>query len=117
MINTLYNFMPFRNQLKRLGVSESKASEAAGISRLTWRSVVAGKTTVELKSVRAVANHLGLILGLMAWPAEQDVVSRSELSTVGISLMVSSDGFESWKIHFMNFVDDCYHPFVNCPLS
>ncbi len=31
---------------------------------------------------------------------------QSELSTVGVAMSVLNDGKNSWKIHFMNFVDE-----------
>lgn len=83
--------------------SERTMAESIGLSRGALREVLSFTLRPRLSSIKKIADHLGLGLNIMAVPENQ---VDSEVSTVGISYAVLRDGFESWKIHFMNLVDE-----------
>lgn len=102
MSNIIYHMAPWRKHMKRLGLSERAASISAKVSRGTWRVITERKATVELKSAAAAAHALGVQLILLLTHQE----ACSDFSTVAVSFRVLQDGVQSWKIHFMNFVDE-----------
>lgn len=82
--------------------SERRLCELAGVSRSTLRRILSGNPNINIKSLLELSSFL-----------EQDVVVltvpksvQSEYSTVATALFTERDGFDSWKIHFMNFVDN-----------
>lgn len=77
-------------------------AQRSGLSRSTWRAVVSGSNTVGLHTIAAAAGALSLESTLLVRPSE----TRSELSTIAVSYKVVRDGVESWKIHFMDLVDE-----------
>ncbi len=102
MSNKTYNYLlPIETLRKRQRFSESTFSKEAHMSRSTLRHIEAHEANIRLESIASVANALNLELDLIAGPSE----CKSELSTVGVSFHVISDGPASWKIHFFNLVD------------
>jgi hypothetical protein len=96
----------WRNYMKKLNLSEVKAAKKAKISRLTWRAVMENKPTVELQSLFAVAGTLGLDVTILTVSGEQNSKFSSDCSTVAAGFNVLRDGKASWKIHYMNLVDE-----------
>lgn len=94
--------IPWSKLLKTLDLSEVRAAERAGISRLTWRKLTHGHGNVELQSLLRAVHALGRDLEVLAVPQE----SNGEVSTVSVGYQVLRDGEDSWKIHYMNFVDE-----------
>jgi hypothetical protein len=91
-------------RLRKLSkLSERELAKEAGIARETLRSCEAEPRQTHVVHLEKIAFVLKRQVLLEFVPAES---ASSELSTVGISLAVIRDGFESWKIHFMNFVDE-----------
>jgi transcriptional regulator with XRE-family HTH domain len=103
MYYKVYQFLaPFirvRNQ-KRL--SERGLAKEAGLSRMTLRAIEAGDVRVSLKSLCMLAQSLNRNIQVLLTPEE----CRSDLSTYAVGIQVMRDGFESWKIHFMEMVDE-----------
>jgi hypothetical protein len=93
---------PWRRLLACEGLSERLAAAKAGISRATWRALASGSDTVGLQSLEAAARLLGLNIAIVLIPRE----TQSDYSTVAVSYKVQRDGPPSWKIHFMDFVDE-----------
>lgn len=102
MYNKIYNLAPWRLLMKRRGLTETSTSKKARISRLTLRSVLAGKTSVELNSLVAAAEALDCRLTVTLTSGE----INSECSTACTGIFVLRDGFSSWKVHYMNLVDE-----------
>jgi transcriptional regulator with XRE-family HTH domain len=102
MATIIYNYIPWRKLLKRLGLSERAAAERAGISRLTWRSVAKGNSSVSLISVQAAAQALGLQVQLLLTPQE----IQEDCSSYAVGAHCLRDGANSWKIHYMNLIDE-----------
>jgi transcriptional regulator with XRE-family HTH domain len=95
--------MPWPKHLKQKGVSEQACADQAGISRLTIRSISQGKTTLVVNSLIAAAKALELKLLVLLCPQAE---VNADLSTYAVGTQVLMDGPNSWKIHFMNFIDE-----------
>lgn len=103
MSNIINTLIAFAKLSKQQHLSETRGARLAGISRLTWRSVVQGQTTVGLNSLISVAKTLATEVAIVAFPAGSD---GCDCSTVAVSFRVLRDGPSSWKIHFMELVDE-----------
>lgn len=102
MYDKTVQMTPLREHLRRRRWSERVAASLAGVSRSTWRSLAAGTGNIELQSAASAASALDLGLVLLMLPGE----TRSECSTVAASYCVLRDGPASWKVHFMDLVDE-----------
>ena len=95
------NFFKHQRQVVRL--SERAASARLGISRLTLRAYERDYRSVKLSLLEKAAALFGHKILLAPCPS---VDVNSELSTVAVSYNVDRDGFDSWKIHYFNLVDE-----------
>lgn len=84
------------------GLSERIFCLRSNLSRITIRNVEDLGTTITLDSLGKYAHALKMDLGIFSAMTR----GQGELSTIGVCLSVEQDGFSSWKIHFMNFVDE-----------
>lgn len=89
--------------MKRKALSERAASSLANISRITWHAVVSGKSSVAVRNLQAAAEALDLEMSILLTPRG---AIHSDYATVAVGLNVLRDGETSWKIHFMNFIDE-----------
>jgi transcriptional regulator with XRE-family HTH domain len=83
--------------------SERDAAAAAGVARETLRACERDPRSVKVEHLESIAQLYSRRVLLAVVPQEP---AASELSTTAISLAVVRDGFDSWKIHFMDFVDE-----------
>lgn len=97
--NHFLSIIPSLTRSQRL--SERVLAKATGLSRTCIRHIMQQRISVSLSSVKAVCDFLNLDFQLLISGSE----CHSEFSTVAISYRVERDGFDSWKIHFMDFVD------------
>jgi transcriptional regulator with XRE-family HTH domain len=88
---------------KAQNLSERELALAAGIARETLRSCEADPNQSKLTNLEKIASALGHHVLIEFVP---ETPANSDLSIVAVSLAVTRDGFDSWKIHFMNFVDE-----------
>ena len=95
-------YTPLRMLRQRTGLSENEAATRAGISRLTVRQLESAKGNPTVDSLQKAAAILDRELWVLAVPRNDP----SQDSAVSVSWKVMRDGFDSWKIHFMNFVDE-----------
>lgn len=102
MTNKIYHYLALRRHMKLTSLSERILSERAQISRTTLRAISAANDSVTLKSIQTTVETLGLHLSILASPTEMN----ADFSTIAISLKVIRDGSKSWKIHFMDFIDE-----------
>jgi len=93
---------PFKKIRVDTGLSERELSQQCGLSRVTLRSVEKLSPSITLQNILRYAQALDLSFGLFTARAEGD----PNCSTVAVCLKVQQDGFDSWRIHFMNFVDE-----------
>jgi AcrR family transcriptional regulator len=84
-------------------ISERDLAAAAGVARETLRVCERDPRAVRGQIVDAIAERLERQVLLMITP---DRPAASEWSTVSVSMMIVRDGFESWKIHLMDWVDE-----------
>jgi hypothetical protein len=96
-------FMVSAQKIKEsTGLSERLFCKRADLSRMTFRAIKEKNRQVTLKSLSALEVQTGstLFVGL----GLKD--GRSDCSTVATAYKTERDGFESWKIHFMDMVDE-----------
>jgi transcriptional regulator with XRE-family HTH domain len=84
-------------------LSERDLASAAGVARETLRSCERDPRAVRAEVVDAVAQVLAREVVLVIVPERP---ASSEMSTVAVSLAIARDGFDSWKIHLMDLVDE-----------
>lgn len=102
MYSKLYNLLPVAFLLKFNGFSEQSVASRSGISRLTLRSMLRATKDTRLGTWERVARALDRRIGLV-WENDE---THSDFSVQGASHRVLRDGPDSWKIHFMDFVDE-----------
>ena len=93
---------PLPALLQRARLTERSLAILAQVSRGCLRSVSAGDESCSLSSIAKIAEALGQKVSLIVSSEE----GLSEYSIVAISLKIERDGFDSWKIHLMEFVDE-----------
>ena len=97
------NLAPFKKLSRQRNFSERKFAELLGLSRTTVRSFSQDSdANYTLNSLREAADFFERDVSILVTP--KDILP--EYSTIAVALMVESDGFESWKIHYFNFVDE-----------
>ncbi len=89
-------------RLKR-NLSERRLSEISGLSRSNIRKIEYGALGIRLENLRVLCQSLDRQLEVMVTPTEPVEVAHS---VVYLSIQIERDGFESWKIHLMDFVDN-----------
>lgn len=87
----------------RAKISERELAKAAGVSRQTLRQIETGQGNPTLSSLQKIASQIGSRVEILVVP---NTVFHSDSSSVAISEKVVQGGFNSWKIHFMDFVDE-----------
>lgn len=85
-------------------VSERVLARKAGLSRTTLRLLKEGKLNPTLQTLQRLAEAEGLEIELVRYPKNSSI--QSEFSTAVVSLEATKEAFNSWKIHFMNLVDE-----------
>jgi transcriptional regulator with XRE-family HTH domain len=84
-------------------ISERELAQRLGIARETLRRCELNPEHSNVGNLIQIAKSLDLELLLALIPNQPP---DSKLSIVGVSHCILIDGFESWKIHMMNFVDE-----------
>jgi hypothetical protein len=97
------NLFPLKAIRERNIASERDVAGQANLSRTTLRNVEAGDTTVTLENYIRLSRHFDRTAYLLSVPKEP--ADYSQTSTLGVSMLVQRDGFNSWKTHFFNLVD------------
>ena len=69
---------------------------------MTLRNIELNQGNLTLQSLSAVAQQNDRTLGVLFFPDR----CASASSSVAVSMNVITDGFESWKIHFFELVDE-----------
>jgi transcriptional regulator with XRE-family HTH domain len=93
---------PVRSLRLAKGLSERSLADAAHISRQCLRQLSGQGGNITLRKLSALAAFFGREIEIVAAP----VSAPSEHSTVAAAYQVERDGFESWKIHFMDLADE-----------
>jgi len=89
---------------KRNRISQRSLAEKASLSFKGLQLLEKHGHDAKLSSIKKVAAALGLPGGGIEW-AIQDFFSMNPDSIKAASLRIHSDGFKSWPLHLMNFVD------------
>lgn len=108
MYNITYkNTAPIEFIRKINKLTEAELAKNAGLSRLTIRAAEnkTGQKTpnISVESLSAIANALNQDMAVLFYPKTEPLV---QFSAIAVSIDVVKDGFDSWKIHFMNYVDE-----------
>ena len=98
----MYNMMALFKVLKSLKLSERSLAVKSGLSRPAVHSLATSPQGSRLCSLTKVAKTLDRDLYLVLAHKKTCL----DLSVQSVSLLVLRDGDKSWKIHFMNFVDE-----------
>ena len=83
-------------------ISERELAEKSGLSRGTIRSILYGNQNYKLNSLIHLLDVLNAKVDVLTYVD----VGNSDCSTAAVSANILHDGFESWKLHLMNFVDE-----------
>ena len=97
-----YILLPLQSYLKQRSISESEHARQAQLSRLTLRALRTQPLQAQLSTWSKAINALNIDLVLCTQNGE----TLSDCSVQAVSYLVLRDGEDSWKIHFMNFVDE-----------
>ncbi len=95
------NYLGFLRRKKR--ISERDLAASIGIARATIRSCEQNFHHAKVETLQKIASVFDQKLLIKIVPI---VPANSDFSVVAVSYAVAIDGFETWKIHFMNFVDE-----------
>lgn len=82
--------------------SQRGISAKLGLSRSTFRKAVHLDDSIKVSSLRTIANFYNRELQIITYPRDHS----PSCSAVAVGFYVSRDGFDSWKIHLMNLVDE-----------
>lgn len=94
--------LPARALRRRARAPEQSTARAAAISRVALRAVEQRSDSSRLSTLATVAEHFGRRLEITA---VSDAAS-SDQSTVAVTYKILRDGFDSWRVHFMDLVDE-----------
>lgn len=95
--------LPFRHLRKLRRLSEQDVGERADLSRTAIRGLESPESgNVTVGSVIKLAESFERDVEILACP--RDIFS--EYSTIATSYKIERDGFDSWKIHLFDFVDE-----------
>ncbi len=99
----IYQALPFLALTRTQRLSERSLGRVVNLSRGVLRQLL-GRTSgnLTLGSLSSLADFFRRDVEVLITPPD----IRSEYSTVAVALSVERDGFESWKIHFFNLVDE-----------
>jgi hypothetical protein len=98
----LFLAFPYRYLMNKRGLTERGLAFAAQISRGCVRAVFNGGEKCSLNSIVKVAEALGQKVSLIVSSCE----GLPEYSVVAAAIKIEHEGFDSWKIHLMEFVDE-----------
>ena len=96
-------FSPIQALRDQRGISERELSSKAKISRSNLRNIENPNKNLNFRSLSLAASALERRVLALVVP---ETKCSTEFSTIAIALAVEGDGFDSWKIHFMNLVDE-----------
>ena len=82
-------------------LSERAVSAKSGISRAIINKLKCSERNCTIKSINELASFFNLDLQITV--SADDTLS--EFSTVATAYKTERDGFDSWKIHYMDFLD------------
>ena len=95
-------YLPLEKLSKGKLLSERSLALAANISRVCLRHLKEKNSNLTLASICSVANFFNRKVEVVI----SNETTCSEFSTVATAYKVERDGFDSWKIHFMDLVDE-----------
>ncbi len=101
----IQQFFPFRTISESQGTSERLLEQQSHLSRGCIRDILSNKTSISLLSLEKLSLSLNCEVTVLAKYRN----GKSEMSVVATAIQIERDGFDSWKIHLMNFVDEFRH--------
>jgi DNA-binding phage protein len=100
--DNLYHLISLRGLMKSKQLSERALAQSSQISRLTLRSALLPHQDARISTWAKIAKSLDRQIYLVAEHAQ----TIAECSAQASGYQVLRDGPDSWKIHYMNFVDE-----------
>ena len=101
-IKMIHILSVLRSILKSKRLSERRVAVDSGLSRGLIRSILSGESSVTLKSLETLLDSVGCEAMLLVVKYQ----GMPERSVVAASCKIEADGFDSWKIHLFDFVDE-----------
>lgn len=99
----MYKFYtPLKSLIKSLGTSERALEKQSHLSRGCIRSILQNNPNTTLSSIEKLSTALNCEIDLIV----KKSAGNSDSSSIGIGYLIIQDGFQSWKVHLMNFVDE-----------
>ena len=92
-----------KNLRKSKNLSERELSGKLQMSRETLRQIENNLNASKISAIQCVANNYSYQVLVEIVPIAPP---QSDFSSVVTSMKISRDGFDSWKLHLMNFVDE-----------
>lgn len=85
--------------------SQREASSKLGLSRTTYRKALEMDESIKLSTFKVIADYFQQKVQLFFFPENH----TPDSTTVATCFRVERDGFDSWKIHLMDMVDEFRH--------
>lgn len=101
-ISVLSTFYSFKSFMKKGAISERKLEELSGLSRFAIRSALGESESTTLKTLCRLSDPMGLKVDVVVSPKS----GLMEYSSLVTSLKILNDGFDAWKVHIPNWVDE-----------
>mgnify|MGYP000739341135 CR=1 FL=1 len=95
-------YLPTAILRQRLGLSERSLAESAALSRSCVRQIVEHSGNLTIRSFVIIAEFFGRSVEVLT----SSDSANTDFSVQASSYKISRDGFDSWKIHIMDFVDE-----------
>ncbi len=83
-------------------MSERTLSQSLGLSRNTIRKILSLDPSLRISSLKSAADYFNQTLAVLAYPKD----NTPDCTSVAFGYRVERDGFDSWKIHLMDLVDE-----------
>ena len=99
MTQMYFPYAPLRRVRK---LSERDIANACGLSRSSVRKIGRGDGNITVESLQLLAAYFDREVHVLISPSS----ILSDYSSIAAAYKVERDGFDSWKIHFFDFVDE-----------
>ena len=85
-----------------LKTSERNLSKSLGLSRKTLHKALKGDESLRLSTLKQIASFFNQTIKIISYPKD----SYPSCTTTSTSFKILKNGFDSWKIHLLDMVDE-----------
>lgn len=97
-----HKLFPIKRWIQKEEVSERSLAKTINLSRVSLRELFKNKENFNFNTLLKVANHFEQDIAIVSFSSSKQIIH----STVSTAYLIQKDGFDSWKIHLMNMVDE-----------